>query len=34
MNQRLEPVLMAVALWLAVAVVLAFVCVGCQAPLR
>jgi len=34
MNSRLEPVLMVIALWLAVAVVLAFAFAGCQAPLR
>jgi hypothetical protein len=34
MNPRLEPVLMTVALWLAVAVVLAFALAGCAVPLR
>ena len=34
MNPRLEPLLIAVALWLAVAVVLAFAFAGCAVPLR
>jgi len=34
MNPRLEPVLMVIALWLAVAVVLAFAFAGCAVPLR
>jgi hypothetical protein len=34
MNPRLEPVLMVVVLWLAVAVVLAVAFAGCAVPLR
>jgi hypothetical protein len=33
-NQRLEPLLITIALWLAVAVVLAFAFAGCAVPLR
>ena len=34
MNPRLEPLLIATALWLAVAVVLTFTLMGCAVPLR
>ena len=34
MNPRYEPILLLIALWLAVAVVLVFAFAGCQMPLR
>ena len=34
MTSRGEPILIVIALWLAIAVVLAFVLAGCQMPLR
>ena len=34
MSPRLEPVLITIALWLAIAVVLMFALAGCQMPLR
>jgi len=34
MNPRLEAILITLALWLAVAVVLAFAFAGCAVPLR
>ena len=33
-DQRIEVVLLVIALWLAIAVVLVFVLCGCQVPLR
>ena len=34
MNPRYKPILLVIALWLAVAVVLVFAFAGCQMPLR